>query len=413
MSGLTCDETPLAWPSSVSVGDLRNCTTCGIYVSAPQSGSLQILTRRQGGGVGDGVNIDEANSIGADYRGQRYTYVESIFHTPGLHVFPGEKDVFPAEYHVHFQTYSQPTRALTLVIPVSHRSTDRPLEAGVAYFAATAAQPDPTATRPKLSTILPPGTPLIQYAGPDLRGRTADVPTTPDCEAPMERQFLLLQKVIGIRASDLERIPREGSLSTDPRDLPAPGVKPVVKQISRERLMASALIAEPGILSEEPTTGQGWGGVVKDAGPTELSCKPLKVINGRDVVDVSGGWMDITKLLSGGGLLGSGATGPVGGGATAQSAQSDTTLFLKWMGRVAGILIGIAIADALATLLWTAAFQRTAAFGKKNYAKYVFYIILFATLLAGSDIIDQIIQGFSKEGVAFYTKVWGCINPSA
>jgi hypothetical protein len=83
------------------------------------------------------------------------------------------------------------------------------------------------------------------------------------------------------------------------------------------------------------------------------------------------------------------------------------------MGRVAGILIGIAIADALATLLWAIAFQRTAAFGKKNYVKYIFYIILFATLLAGSDVIDQIIQGFSKEGVAFYTKVWGCINPSA
>jgi hypothetical protein len=411
MSGLTCDETPLAWPSSVAAGDLRNCTSCGILVLAPQSGSLQILTRRQGGGVGDGVNIDEASSIGADYRGQRYTYVESIFHTPGLHVFPGEKDVYPAEYHIHFQTYAQPYRALTVVIPVSHRSNDKPLDAGIDYFAATAAQPDPNATRPTLSTLLPPGTPIIQYAGPDIRGRTADVPTTPDCDAPMERQFLLVQKVVGIRASDLERIPREGSLSTDVRDLPAPGVKPVVKQISRDRLLATALMAEPGILGE----GQSWGGVVNDsAAPTELSCKPLKVVNGRDVVDVSGTWTDITSLLNG-----SGGGGMLGGTLRAglpstTSADGGSALDegKKWGGRIIGLILGIAIADALASLIWRFVFQRTEAMDKPNWAKRIFYVALFFSLLFGSDIIDQIIMGFNQEGVAFYTKVWGCIIPS-
>jgi hypothetical protein len=411
MSGLTCDEAPLAWPSSVTVDDLRNCTTCGIYVSAPQSGSLQILTRRQGGGVGDGVNIEEANSIGADYRGQRYTYVEAVFHTPGLHVFPGQKDVYPAEYHVHFQTLSQPLRAITIVIPVSHRPDDFPNPTGVDYFAATAAQPDPNATRPTLSTILPPGTPIIQYSGPDIRGRTADVPTTDECSTPMERQFLLMWRVTGIRASDLERIPREGSLSTDPRDLPAPGIKPVVKQLSRERLLATTMFAAPGILGSEPSSG-GFGGVVA-TGPTELACKPLKVVNGRDVVDVSGQWMDITSLLSGGKgeLLGS------AGSIRQLNGTSDTTSALDYAKRIgfysAGAIIGIAIANAIANLIWSAAFDRTEAFGDQNKLKYAFYALLFGTIVAGSDVIEQIIAGFQQNGAGFYTQVMGCIFPSA
>lgn len=411
MSGLTCDETPLAWPPSVEVGDLRNCTTCGIYVLAPQAGSLQILTRRQGGGVGDGVNIEEANSIGADYRGQRYTYVESIFHTPGLHVFPGQKDVYPAEYHIHFQTYAEPKRALTLVIPVSHRAGDKPLEAGVAYFAATAAQPDPNATRPILSTLLPPGTPIVQYAGPDLRGRTADEPTTEECETPMERQFLLLQKVVGIRASDLERIPREGSLSTDPRDLPAPGIKPVVKQLSRDRLLATAMFATPGILSSDVEPQSGHGGVVS-SGPSELACKPVKVVNGRDVVDASGQWIDVTKLLSGGaagGLLGGEMGQPPTSSGSPTSRFSDPRTYLYLL----GALIGIAIADATAGLLWTLAFEHTDAYGRKNPIKYVFYVLLAIGIVSGSDTIDQIIIGFTQHGAGFYTQIWTCIFPPA
>lgn len=410
---MTCDETPLAWPPSVNVDDLRNCTTCGIYVTAPQAGSLQILTRRQGGGVGDGVNIEESNSIGADYRGQRYTYVESVFHTPGLHVFPGQKDVYPAEYHIHFQTLADPKRALTVVIPVSHRAGDNPLAAGSTYFAAAAAQPDPNATRPTLTTLLPPGSGVIQYAGPDLRGRTADSPTTDDCENPAERQFLLVWRVVGIRASDLERIPREGSLSTDPRDLPAPGIKPIVKQLSRDRLLAAAMFATPGILSSDPASSSSYGGVVATAtGPTELACKPVKVVNGRDVVDASGQWLDVTKLLSGGasgGLLGGemGQSQSPSGSPTSRFSDPRTYLYLF------GVFIGIAIADATAGLLWALAFERTDAYGRKNPIKYVFYIFLALGIVSGSDTIDQIITGFTQQGAGFYTQVWTCIFPPA
>jgi hypothetical protein len=59
---LSCDETPLAWPSSVAIDDLTSCSTCGFTVQAPSPGSLQILTRRQGSGVGDGYHIASRTS---------------------------------------------------------------------------------------------------------------------------------------------------------------------------------------------------------------------------------------------------------------------------------------------------------------------------------------------------------------
>ena len=75
---LTCDETPLAWPSTVGVDDLTKCGSCGFRMLTSQPGSLQVLTRRQGSAAaGDGVNIEEDPALGVDYRGQRYTYEES------------------------------------------------------------------------------------------------------------------------------------------------------------------------------------------------------------------------------------------------------------------------------------------------------------------------------------------------
>jgi len=281
---LTCAETPLKWPATVALTDIPVCSTCAIQIHAPQSGSLQILTRRAGDGVGDGVNIDESNSVGADYRAQRYTLDEAILNVPGLHVFPGQTGVYPAEYHLHMKTYSAPQREITIVIPVSHRANAT--AAGATYFAATAAQPDPAATRPTLETLFTPGTHVLQYQGPDLRGRT-DTTALPQCAS--DRQFLLVLSPVSIRATDLERIPREGSLSTNPRDLPALGAKPT-KTVTKDRLMRVTSVAVPGI-----------GGTisVKTSAPTptEIECKPLRVVDGRDVVDVLGKTVDVTSLF--------------------------------------------------------------------------------------------------------------------
>lgn len=338
---LTCEETPLRWPASVATTDLKTCANCALHVFSPNPGSLQILTRRQGG-AGDGVNIEESVSTGADYRGQRYAFEEAIFHTPGLHVFPGQSDVYPAEYHIHMRTFSAPLRSFTLVIPVSHL-VDGP---GQDYFAAMAAKPDPNATRPTLNTLLTPGTQIIQYQGPDIRGRTVDVPNGngEQCASEEMRQFLLVLQVAHIRAMDLERIPREGSISTDPRNLPAPGVT-ASQVVAKDRLLRVATLANPGIAA-----------AVAAADPpppppasTDMECQPVKIVNGRDVIDVSGKSVDLLTLLgldvSGGG--GSGTTTPN----PSINWGTSLTMFL-------GMLLGLLFADWIFGKLWFYFFEK-------------------------------------------------------
>jgi hypothetical protein len=342
---LTCDETPLAWPPSTSLDDLKVCSTCGIKVHSPQPGSLQILTRRQSKGVGDGVTIDESNSVGADYRGQRYTIEEAIFHTPGLHIFPGQKEVYPAEYHIHMRTMAAPIRYITVVIPVSHLIKSEGI--GTEYFKAMRAKPDPAATRPTLDTLLKSPTGAIintlQYMGPDVRGRTAEVADNNDvCASSKERQFILVLNVCHIRATDLERIPREGSLSTDPRDLPAPGVTPSVA-IPSDRLLRSTVYAVPGILENKQVSA-----IASAPTPTgtELECKPVKVVNGRDVIDVDGKVVDVKKLLG------------VGEEVSEPHEQSYITTMGKPVTMFIGTFAGLLLADWLIyTFIWAFFFK--------------------------------------------------------
>lgn len=242
---LSVQETPLAWPKEAAVGDLTTTKASGINISAPASGSLQILSRRP---IGDGVNIQESAAISADYRGQRYNFDEAIFHVPGLHVFPDKTDPYSAEYHIHMSTLSTPQRALTIVIPVKQvtggmRSEDGP-DVGGTYFQACMGRPDPNANRPNLLTILKLGSDTIQYQGPDIRGRTRDAPAA---KKTGEHQFILSLVPTYIRATDLERIPRQGSMSSDARDMPVPGVKPSIK-VDRLRLLNTLVLARPGII---------------------------------------------------------------------------------------------------------------------------------------------------------------------
>ncbi len=380
----------MKWPSSASLDDIETCGTCGIHVYADTPGSLQVLTRRQGNGAGDGVNIEENVSIGADYRGQRYTFQEAVLHVPGLHVFPGNKEVYPAEYHIHMQTFSKPQRTLTLVLPVTHRDLTSTAP-GQDYFAAVAARPDPAATRPALSTLLVPGTPMLQYQGPDLRGRTGDNPTTPSCDpdAGVERQFLLvLGAPLRIRATDLERIPREGSLSTDPRDLPAPGVRPNAT-LPRDRLRRCVVLASPGILGATVAP-------LSDTPPpqpvSELECKPLKVVNGQDVIDVSGQAVNIADLL-GLGSSRSGGLGVVAPGTVTPLQQQTTDIGTKIGGAFATVIgagVGFLFMNWLLGLLWGVFFTGPAirldtnTFLPDNWLtikKIVFVIVIFGSML--------------------------------
>lgn len=355
----------MSWPQSAALGDIETCSTCGIHVYADTPGSLQVLTRRQGNGAGDGVNIEENTSIGADYRGQRYTFEESVLHVPGLHVFPGNKEVYPAEYHIHMRTFSQPQRAITLVLAATHRDLASTAP-GQDYFAAVAAKPDPVATRPALGTLLVPGTPMLQYQGPDIRGRTGDNSNTDACDPDVgvERQFLLvLGAPLRIRATDLERIPREGSLSTDPRDLPAPGVRPTAT-LPRDRLRRCVVLASPGILGSAPiplTT-------TPSQSVSELQCKPLKVVDGQDVIDVSGQTVSISSLLGLGngsglrrGLFGATATAPLPLGPDSVTLQPIDygKLAIQSVCAFIGAIVGFSLMEMVFAWLWTKFFNKT------------------------------------------------------
>ena len=278
---LTCEETPLRWPANVSLDQLTSCSTCGLNIySQNQVNPLPLTIRTRRDGAGDGVSIGEAPTVSADYRGQHYTLQEAIFHVPGLHVFPGQSDVYPAEYHIHMTTIMQPQRNITVVIPVSHKE-DGP---GEDYYAAMAEHPDLAITRPLLETLLTPGTQVLQYQGPDIRKRTKDSPTPDTCSSNAEWQFLMVLKPTHIRATDLERIPREGSLNSDPRNLPAPGIASI-KKIPTDRLITKVVLADPGILGPSSSGNQV---TAKSATVSELECRPLKVVDGHTVVDVSG-----------------------------------------------------------------------------------------------------------------------------
>jgi len=347
---LTCDETPLAWPTMVTVDDLTKCGSCGFRLLTSQPGSLQVLTRRQGtAGVGDGVTIEEDPALGVDYRGQRYTYDESVMHIPGLHVFPGQKEVYPAEYHLHFKTFSAPQRAITIVIPASHRVSGP----GEAYFAAMAAKPDPSVKRPLADTLVTPGTKVIQYRGPDIRGRTKDKSQTSACSAEEERQFLLVLTVAQIRATDLERIPREGSLSTDPRDLPAPGVKSKTT-LPRDRILRCAVLAEPGVLG--PTAAVT--GVQKVEGPAtnELQCNPVKVVDGRDTVIIGKKQVSLSSFLGKPDTLSANNRDVT---AEATDIQSAVQTGLEMFMAVIGVLLGLYVADLLCQGFWNMCFKES------------------------------------------------------
>jgi len=245
---LGCNETPLAWPAGLPLSDVRISNTSGITISANNPGSLQILTRRTGTGVGDGVNIVENSSITLKYREQQYIYEESVFHVTGLHIFPGQTSPYSGEYHIHMST-SSPTRKLTLVIPLKQIENVRPGDiSGNSYFSACSRQP--VSVRPPLQSILPMGSDMIIYMGPEIRGRTAN---TTACNISIEHAYLLVLTPVPILASDLYRIRREGSASEDTRDLPAPHIVPSLK-VDPIVLKGKVRLAKPGLINPVKTT---------------------------------------------------------------------------------------------------------------------------------------------------------------
>lgn len=381
---LTCAETPLAWPGSISVDELPPQKTAGIRVIAPLPGPLTLEPRL----ARDGITVNEATNIGADYRGQRYSLEEAVFHVPGLHTFPGQKDVYPAEYHLHFTTFTTPVRSLTLVIPVSHKVTG----AGQEYFKALAATADPAATRPTLETLLKPGDDVLQYRGPDIRGRVGGgQPDTCDADVTKEMQFLLVRTPCQIRASDLERIPREGStrgvvLANDTASMPFPGIAPKAR-LTRDRLLRTVVLARPGILgpaindtvAATPSLSTGSQQDLVSA-TSEYTCRPLQVVDGQDVIsDASGGFQTLAQVL---GLVSSPGVGDESSGET---AATPTVGAIQAVGFFVSLLV-LVLVRMLLGLLWTWKFSgvNITDWGAGSWPLFIFEVAIMIAIAAGS-----------------------------
>ena len=365
---LTCEETPLAWPVSVPLPPEDH--SCSIKLYSPTPGSLQVLTRRTGAGKGEGVTIQESVGLGADYRGQCYTFEEAIFYTPGLHVFPGQKERYAAEYHLYMKSVGEPTRYITVVFPVSHHETHT---RGEAYFAAIRGNPDGSKV-PSLETLLTPSA-IVQYQGPDLRGRPAS------CQTTEERHFLLVLDVLKIRATDLNRIYSEGSLSDRASDMPAPGPMPST-EVPRDRLMHAVVYAKPGIiLTDDKVCNQERNRYkpTKEGFVGEMAFKPIIERDGKYVVDTGAKPRDASDIL--------GIT-PEARHGTADIAWLDTLIvFLTLLGALAGLYIAdVFIIPAIWSLFFTGNITgefpiNFSTFQVTNWPKLALFVIITWTLV--------------------------------
>lgn len=235
----TCPQTPLHL-TDISLSDITVSTTSGITFSITGSGPLKITERT----ARDGVNIEE-RTFNATYRNQTYTSIECIFHSPGLHIFPGRNSVYNGEYHLHMGTSSKPVRNITIVIPIIQATS---VGQGNAYFTACKAQPN-ASPKPSLATLLPYGSSILQYQGPDLRRRTLANPTNADCtDLTKDVELLMVINPVYIMTADLDRIRRAEytGLNRDAH-MPVPGVAPS-EIMPKSKILNQIVLGVPGII---------------------------------------------------------------------------------------------------------------------------------------------------------------------
>jgi hypothetical protein len=119
-------------------------------------------------------------------------------------------------------------------------------------------------------------------------------------------------------------------------------------------MIESITIAKPGIL--DPNAPEKEPTILHTAAPTdEMECRPLKVVDGVDVIDMSGNAVDIRTLLGlpgGKGLMGA-VMKPMG------NVPADTTA-PKWMTfsvNFIGTFLGIVFADYIFSYIWSFFFE--------------------------------------------------------
>jgi hypothetical protein len=100
------------------------------------------------------------------------------------------------------------------------------------------------------------------------------------------------------------------------------------------------VLADPGILDAKKKAQKAV-----DEPTNEMECKPVKVVDGRDVIDVSGKAVDIKKLLGLGGddMEATDASG---------NAIKGIERYAKHATMFVGVMIGLLFADFVIGQLW-------------------------------------------------------------
>jgi hypothetical protein len=124
-----------------------------------------------------------------------------------------------------------------------------------------------------------------------------------------------------------------------------------------------------------------------------MQCKPISIVNGRDVVDLSGASVDLAKLL-GFDTSGGSASGQTTGGVGVNSALVQGTLMFF------GTAIGLLIADAIiGFLIWETCFSKSERLTTWEPLKIWIYlgIALSAAGLGGSTFtLDTVTSWFTN-----------------
>lgn len=265
---LSCQETPLRFPDSLTLEDLKTCKKCAVVLSTPVAGMANLTVSAEGFVVNENIQSQ------LRYNGLSYTLTETRLLLPGGHRIPGISNMV-AELHCYFQADSAANRSSTycLVLPMV-------LGKGVgnAYFSLLG---ELTSKRPLLQTLFTPEAPLMQYVGADMRGRSKEAPTPRDLCDPVATRINILVSTAPayILSTDLTRLMDRLTASKDYKGgppLPAAALDSV-------RCQSLVVVVPKLTVKGAPKTGVSTS-VGSSSGPvaqSAMQCRRLDVT--RDV----------------------------------------------------------------------------------------------------------------------------------
>lgn len=163
--GLTCDETPLYPPKTMTLADMPVCVSCSLVFSAPIVGTKTISSRYGN----DGLNVEESPLTEITYNNSKYALYDTVLWKSGAHRNFKAKANYDLEMNLYFRDVFNPFKQIAVAIPITIDDTQ-----ANAYFTEMADQ-NPGVRSHSLEKIITTGS-VLMYKGIDLRNRNSDKP---------------------------------------------------------------------------------------------------------------------------------------------------------------------------------------------------------------------------------------------